>query len=77
MIKNTLGDLNGYLFEQLERLNVEDLNGDALETELRRGKAMTDVAKQIIDNGKLVLDAQKFRDQRMDAEKVMPALLEG
>lgn len=77
MIKNTLGDLNGYLFEQLERLNVEDLNGDALETELKRGKAMTDVAKQIIDNGKLVLDAQKFRDQRMDAEKVMPALLEG
>lgn len=77
MIKNTLGDLNGYLFEQLERLNDEDLNGDALETELRRGKAMTDVAKQIIDNGKLVLDAQKFRDQRMDAEKVMPALLEG
>ena len=77
MIKNTLGDLNGYLFEQLERLNDEDMNSDALETELRRGKAMTDVAKQIIENGKLVLDAQKFIDARVDAKKDLPALLEG
>ena len=76
MIKNTLGDLNGYLFEQLERLN-DELSLEELEIEMKRGKAVTEVAKQIIENGKLVLDAQKFRDQRMDVEKVLPELLEG
>lgn len=77
MIKNTLGDLNGYLFEQLERLNDEDLDEDTLKTELRRSKAVAEVAKQIIENGKLVLDAQKFSDKRTDAEIVLPKLLEG
>ncbi len=77
MIKNTLGDLNGYLFEQLERLNDEDMDEDTLKTELRRSKAVAEVAKQIIENGKLVLDAQKFVDKRNDAENVLPKLLEG
>lgn len=77
MIKNTLGDLNGYLFEQLERLNDEDLDEDTLKTELRRSKAVTEVAKQIIENGKLVLDAQKFVDKRDGADNVLPKLLEG
>lgn len=77
MIKNTLGDLNGYLFEQLERLNDEDLDEDTLKTELRRSKAVAEVAKQIIENGKLVLDAQKFVDKRDGADKVLPKLLEG
>ncbi len=77
MIKNTLGDLNGYLFEQLERLNDEDLDEDMLKTELRRSKAVAEVAKQIIENGKLVLDAQKFVDKRNDAENELPKLLEG
>ena len=57
MIKNTLGDLNGYLFEQLERLNADELSLEELEIEMKRGKAVTEVAKQIIENGKLVLDA--------------------
>ncbi len=77
MIKNTLGDLNGYLFEQLERLNDEDLDEDMLKTELRRSKAVAEVAKQIIENGKLVLDAQKFVDKRDGADNVLPKLLEG
>ena len=77
MIKNTLGDLNGYLFEQLERLNDEDMDEDTLKTELRRSKGVAEVAKQIIENGKLVLDAQKFVDKRNDAENELPKLLEG
>lgn len=77
MIKNTLGDLNGYLFEQLERLNGEDLKGDALETELKRGKAITEVAAQVIANGKLVLDAKKFADDRNDVKAKIPKMLEG
>jgi hypothetical protein len=77
MTKNTLGDLNGYLFEQLDRLNSEELKGEALETELKRGKAITEVAAQVIANGKLVLDAQKFMDDRNDVKGAMPKMLEG
>lgn len=77
MKKNTLGDLNGYLFEQLEKLNDEDLKGEKLEEELKRNKAITDVAKNIIQNGNLVLQARKFADERLDIDKDSPKMLEG
>ena len=35
-MKNTLQDLNNHLFEQLERLNDEDLSNEQLDQELRR-----------------------------------------
>lgn len=43
-MQNTLGDLNNHLFEQLERLGSEDLEGDTLDKEIARSKAVTDVA---------------------------------
>lgn len=52
-MKNTLGDLNNHLFEQLERLNDDDLSQEALEKELRRSEGMTKIAEQIIKNGEL------------------------
>ncbi len=58
-MKNKLVDLNDHLFAQMERISEESLKGDDLERELQRTKAVTDVAKQIIDNGRLVLSAQK------------------
>lgn len=62
-MKNKLTDLNNHLFEQLERLNDEDLTGDDLETEIERSKAITQVARTIVDNGRLVLDAHKHADE--------------
>lgn len=58
-MKNKLIDLNDHLFEQLERLNDEDLKGEELETEMNRAKAIAGVAQTIINNGDLMLKAQK------------------
>lgn len=61
-MKNDLGSLNNYLFEELERLNDEEsLKGDGnLEKEIQRSKAITNVAQTIINNANTVLEAQKF-----------------
>ena len=57
-MKNKLVDLNNHLFTQLEKLNDDDLVGDKLQEEVSRTKAMTNVAKEIVSNGKLMLDAR-------------------
>lgn len=78
-MKNTLGDLNNHLFEQLERLNDEELQGDQLAQEIKRAGAMTNIASQIIANGDLVLKAQKHYDSadRLDYDAKKPRMLEG
>jgi len=76
-VKNTLIDLNNHLFAQLERLSDEELKGEALSEEIDRAKSIAVIAKTIIDNGSLVLDAKKFRDNRMDIDNNLPKMLEG
>jgi len=76
-MKNTLGDLNNHLFAQLERLSDEDLEGDKLQEEIKRAKAVSDVASRIIANGSLILQAHKFTDDKMNADTKLPKLLEG
>ena len=62
-MKNKLTDLNNHLFEQMERLNDEELSEEELQKEITRSKAVTDVAKSIISNGQLMLNAQKHLDE--------------
>lgn len=62
-VKNKLTDLNNHLFAQLERLNDEDLQGEALEEEIKRAKAVSDISTNIINNARTVLEAQKFFDE--------------
>jgi len=57
-MKNKLIDLNNHLFEQMERLNDEDLTGDALNQEINRSKAVSQVATQIIAGANLALKAK-------------------
>lgn len=76
-MQNTLGDLNNHLFAQLERLNDEDLKGEALLEEINRAKAINSVAAQIIANGSLVLEAKRLADDRIDADMKIPKMLEG
>lgn len=77
MTKNTLGDLNNHLFEQLERLNDDSVTGEALVEEMNRAKAISAVASQIISNGSLALQAQKLKDDAMSADMKLPKMLEG
>ena len=74
-MKNTLGDLNNHLFAQLERLGDEDIKGDSLMEEIERAKAVTQVATQIISNGKLVLDAIKTKDEYLSRDTKIPPML--
>ncbi|MEQ6355940.1 hypothetical protein ABNX05_15020 [Lysinibacillus sp. M3] len=76
-MQNTLGDLNNHLFAQLERLSDEDLKGEQLSEEIERAKAVTTVANQIISNGSLVLQAQRFHTEYKSKDLRKPRMLEG
>lgn len=63
-MKNSLSDVNNYLFEELERLN----DGETLEVEdnfkkeIQRAKAVSNICSTIVANANLILSAKKFAD---------------
>lgn len=69
-MKNTLSDLNNYLFEQLERLQDDTLDEQGLEREIQRSEAVQKVAKTIIENGTLALQAKKHLDEYGQGDRV-------
>lgn len=68
-------DLNNHLFEQMERLNDDELNNEELDKEIRRAKAMTEVSSQIIENAALGLSAEKLRAEYGNREIHLPVML--
>lgn len=60
-MENKLTDLNNILFEQIERLNVDDLHGEALKQQIKRSQAIESVAGMIIANANTVLKAEKLK----------------
>ena len=77
MPRNKLSDLNDHLFMALERLNDEDLTDEDLEKEIKRAKAISDIAKPIINNADVVLKAQKHMDEwgYGETKRIMPEML--
>ena len=63
MSKASLKDLNLTLFEQLERLNDdEETQGDNLDREIKRAKAITQISSAIIKNASTILEAKRMAD---------------
>lgn len=61
-----LEQLNRALSLQLS--NVMESDGDELDEEIKRSKAVTDISRQILDGHKIVLDATKFAFEKMQLD---------
>lgn len=75
-MKNNLEALNNHLFEEMERLNDDDLSADQLQQEIERSKAMANIATKIIDNAHLGLEAEKLKVEYGRREITLPVMLE-
>ena len=79
-MRNTLGSLNDYLFEQIENIQdlTEESSNEEIEKTLRKASAVSKLAAQIISNGNLVLKAKEL-EVAMNGRKdtPFPKMLEG
>lgn len=75
MSMNKLSDLNNHLFEQMERLNNDELSTEQLDFEQKRTKSMAAISYAIINNARLVLDAQKYVSESGAENKDIPQML--
>lgn len=60
--RNDLMSLNNILFEQLRKLNSDNLSQKELEMELSISKQVVNVSQTIINNANLLLQAKKHFD---------------
>ena len=79
-MRNTLGSLNDYLFEQIENIQdlTEESSNEEIEKTLRKASAISKIASQIISNGNVVLRAKQLEvamNGRNDTS--FPKMLEG
>ncbi len=82
-MRNTLSDLNNALFEQIERIQDDELSEEDLDKEIKRSQAVTKIAEVIVRNGELALKTMEHLNEygygrrRGDADLApVPAMLE-
>ena len=76
-MKNTLNDLNNHLFAQLERLGDEDMSPEELTKEVQRAEAISKIAEVVIENANIALKAVQIKSNSLDADIILPKMLEG
>ena len=67
----SLIDLNSILFNQLDRLNKEDFTPDKLKIELEKSRAITNLSQTMINNAKILLEADKYYEKHSESTKRM------
>lgn len=76
-MKNTLADLNNYLFEQIERLNDDEATEEQLGWEIKKSDSIVKVADKIIQNGELAFKTMKHMDEYGYGQmKTVPKMLD-
>ncbi|EEW53072.1 hypothetical protein [Limosilactobacillus antri] len=75
MASNKLEDLNDLLFNELSRLDKDDIKPEELNHEIERAKAMSAVGNTIIQNANTVIKAAAIYDQRVDNNMVLPHMI--
>lgn len=56
-MKNTMADLNNILFEQIERINDDDLTGDELKEALKKAETINGIAATIVTSANVQVRA--------------------
>ena len=59
-MKNSMLDTHNHLMARLEELNQEGLTSEQLDNVVKRAETSVKVAGVMIDNGRLILDAQRL-----------------
>lgn len=67
-MKNSLSDLKNYLFEQIERVNDDNLTDEELDKEIKRSKAVTEASRTIVEIAKTQLDAFRYATEEPGIE---------
>lgn len=55
--------LNEMLFQQLEKLQNDDLTAEELDAEIKRADAVKDISSQILEGQKLAFKIMEHRDE--------------
>lgn len=77
-MKNKLLDLNDYLFEQIEKINDDEVQGEELDTAIKKAETITNISEQIIKNAELQFKAMcKAADYGIINQKQVQFLLKG
>ena len=62
-MKNSIADLNNYLFEQIERLQNDDLTAEELKAEVTRADAVSKISTNIIKGAEIALKAAALQTE--------------
>lgn len=62
-MSNNLADLNELLFDQIRKLENDELTDEQLDREIKKSESITKTASVILGNAKLALEAQKQFDE--------------